>query len=83
MGTLVAEMWDVCSRLQLQAITIHPRSGTVGKSLGVGGWVTGVQSIESLVLTRPAEDSRVSTGQEVGVSQQTELLNTFAGYRLL
>lgn len=75
MGTLVAEMWDVCSRLlsrlQLQAINTHPRSGTVGKSLGVGGWVTGVQNIESLVLARSAEDNRVSPGQEVGVSQQS------------
>lgn len=35
-GTLVAEMWDACSRLQLQATTTHPRSGTMVKSLGRG-----------------------------------------------
>lgn len=62
-----------------QAPTTHPR--TVGKSLGAG--VMGVQCIESLVLARPAEESRVSAGQEVGMSQRTDLLNTFAGYRPL
>lgn len=48
-------------------------------------WVgaTGVQCTESLALDRPAEESRGSAGQEVGVNQQTELLNTFAGDRPL
>lgn len=59
-------MWDACSRLQLQTTTTHPRSGTMEKSLGRG--VTGVQCIQSLALVRPAEEGRVSAGQEVGVS---------------
>lgn len=45
--------------------------------------VTGVQCVAGPALVLLTEESRVSVGPELGVSQQTELLNTFAGSRLL
>lgn len=42
-----------------------------------------MQCTEGLAVAKPAEESRESAAQDLGLSWQMQLLNRLAGYRLL